>query len=183
MSVPNLRVLAPTDPLEVEAMTRWCATQEDGPVYLRLGKAGEPTLTETAEPWQFGRIRHLREGKDHCIVTYGVITKLAIATAEALEKKGLQTAVVAVPTLKPLDREGLGEILSSFDDISVVEESAPRALGIEVEALAFRSGFRGRLQTFALRDEFIHCYGSHDDILSAHGLSLPTLLKSVSSRD
>jgi len=144
-----------------------------------MGKAGEPTLTETAEPWQFGKIRHLREGKDHCIVTYGVITKLAIATAEALEKKGIQTAVVAVPTLKPLDREGLGEILSSFDDISVVEESAPRALGLEVEALAFRTRFTGRLQTFSLRDEFLHCYGSHDDILTAHGLNVGTILNRV----
>jgi len=71
--------------------------------------------------------------------------------------------------------------LSSFDDISVVEESAPRALGLEVEALAFRSGFKGRLQTFALRDEFIHCYGSHDDILSAHGLSLPTLIDAITT--
>lgn len=181
MAIPNMTVLAPCDPLEVEVMTRWCAYQQRGPVYLRMGKAGEPTLTETAEPWQFGKIRHLREGKDHCIVTYGVVTKLAIAVAEALEKKGIQTAVIAVPTLKPLDREGLAEILSSFDDISVLEESAPRALGLEVEALAFRSGFRGRLQTFALRDEFIHCYGSHDDILSAHGLSLPALVDAITA--
>lgn len=181
MAVPNMTVLAPCDPLEVESMTKWCAYQQRGPVYLRMGKAGEPTFTESAEPWQFGRIRHLRSGADHCIITYGVVTKLAVATAEGMERKGIRTAVVTVPTLKPLDREGLSEILASFDDISVIEESSPRALGLELEALAFRTGYRGRLQKFSLRDEFIHCYGSHDDILAAHGLSVPVLVNAIST--
>ena len=33
------------DPLEMAEATRWCATSSDGPVYMRLGKAGEPDLT------------------------------------------------------------------------------------------------------------------------------------------
>jgi len=60
-AVPNLTVISPCDPAEVEAATRWCATQEIGPVYLRLGKAGEPDLTKDAlDPWAFGKLRRLR---------------------------------------------------------------------------------------------------------------------------
>ena len=44
-AIPNLSVIAPCDPSETEAATRWCATQEQGPVYLRLGKAGEPDFS------------------------------------------------------------------------------------------------------------------------------------------
>lgn len=179
MAVPNMSILAPCDPLEVVAMTKWCADQKRGPVYLRMGKAGEPTLTESSEPWKFGTIRHLRTGTNHCIITYGVVTKLAVAVADALETLGLRAGIVTVPTLKPLDREGLTEILRMFDDVSVIEESAPRGLGLELEALAFRSGYSGRLQRFALRDEFIHCYGSHDDILEAHGLSVGSIVDSI----
>src|SRR6185437_15839164 len=50
------------------------AIQKNGPVYLRIGKAGEPDLTKGAEPWQFGKIRYLRRGTDVCILTYGCIT-------------------------------------------------------------------------------------------------------------
>ena len=172
MSIPNLNILAPCDPAEVEVMTRWCTEQELGPVYLRLGKAGEPDLTSHLNvPWQFGKIRRIREGKDHCIVTYGVVTRMALDVAEKLESRGVSTAVVTVPTLKPLDREGLGNLFAEFGNVTVIEESAPRALGLEVEALAFRTKYEGGLQVFALQDEFIHCYGSHDDILAAHGLS------------
>lgn len=180
MSVPNLRVLAPTDPLEVEAMTRWCATQEDGPVYLRLGKAGEPNLTaDLREPWKFGKVRTLRRGTSHCIVTYGVITKLALAVAQALESRGRSTSVVTVPTLRPLDQTGLIDILSSHSSVSVIEECVSRALGIEVEAMAHRAGFAGKVSKFSLKDEFIHCYGSHDDVLAAHGLTCDVITDEI----
>ena len=39
-AMPNMRVLAPCDPSEVSAATQWCIGNQDGPVYLRLGKAG-----------------------------------------------------------------------------------------------------------------------------------------------
>jgi len=182
MALPNMTVLAPTDPLEVEVMTRWCASQKRGPVYLRMGKAGEPVLTERAEPWEFGKIRRLRHGRDHCIVTYGVITKMAFDVAERLESAGLSTAIVTVPTLKPLDREGLTLLLNEFESISVLEESAPRALGLEMESLAFRNGYSGTLSNFALQDEFIHCYGTHEDLLAAHGLSADRIFNALSKR-
>lgn len=180
MTIPNMNVLAPCDPLEVEVMTRWCARQKVGPVYLRLGKAGEPDLTGSAlDSWEFGKVRRLRSGSDHCIITYGVITKLALAIADQLEARGTSCEIVTVPTLKPLDHDGLKGVLNRHSNVTVIEESAPRALGLEVEALAFRSGYQGSLKTFALRDEFIHCYGSHDDILAAHGLSLASLMPQI----
>jgi len=172
MSIPGLSVLAPCDPLEVDAMTRWCAVQETGPVYLRLGKAGEPTLTgELDQPWEFGRIRWLRKGGRHCIVTYGVITKMVLEIAEELERDGLEVSVVAVPTLKPLDYEGLSEVLMSHASVSVIEECVPRALAVEVQALAFQTNYGGSITTFSLKDQFIHSYGTHSDVLHAHGLS------------
>ena len=32
--------------LEMKKATKWCATKNTGPVYMRLGKVGEPILTE-----------------------------------------------------------------------------------------------------------------------------------------
>src|SRR5215469_16594735 len=69
-AIPNMQILAPCDPAECTEATKWCATQKNGPVYLRIGKAGEPALTKEAEPWVFGRLRYLRRGSDICILTY-----------------------------------------------------------------------------------------------------------------
>jgi len=171
-TIPNLSVIAPCDPAETEAATRWCATQERGPVYLRLGKAGEPDFTSKIhEPWEFGKVRQLRPGSDVCILTYGPIVGRAIAVADRLEAKGKRVALYSVHTLKPLDRQRLIEVLQNYKQVIVIEECAPNgSLGMRVRELASIVGATSRIDTFALQDAFIHCYGSHDDILDAHGL-------------
>ena len=173
-AIPNLAVVAPCDPSETEAATRWCATQERGPVYLRLGKAGEPDLTKQAtDGWAFGKLRRLREGHDVCILSYGPIMKRAFALAKRFAAAGKSAAIASVHTLKPLDVEGLAGILRSFKHIVVVEECAPNgSLAMRVKEFAWTSGASCRIDTFTLKDAFIHCYGSHDDILDAHGLSV-----------
>jgi len=44
------------------------------------------------------------------------------------------------------------------------------SLSMRIKELAWGIGARCRLDTFTLKDAFIHCYGTHDDILDAHGL-------------
>ena len=172
-TIPNLAVIAPCDPAETEAATRWCATQERGPVYLRLGKAGEPDFTKHApEAWQFGKVRQLRPGGDVALLSYGPIMKRTMAIADRFEAAGKQAAVFSVHTLKPLDRETLIGILRDYRDVVVIEECAPNgSLAMRVRELASIAGDQARLTTFTLQDAFIHCYGSHDDILDAHGLA------------
>jgi transketolase len=172
-TIPNMSVIAPCDPAETEAATRWCATQERGPVYLRLGKAGEPDFTsKLQDQWQFGKIRQLRPGGDVCILTYGPIVKRAMTIADRFGASGKRSAVYSVHTLKPLDREGLTRILQNYEHVVVIEECAPNgSLAMRVRELASITGAACRLDTFTLQDAFIHCYGSHDDILDAHGLA------------
>lgn len=172
-AIPNMTVVAPCDPAETRLVTRWCTTQQRGPVYLRLGKAGEPDLTGQADdPWQFGRLRYLSRGHDVCILSYGPTVKLAGDIAAHFRERGQSVSLVSVHTLKPLDREGVIKALLTHDRVVVIEELAPfGGLGPQVKALAWDAAARCRLDTFALEDAFHHVYGSHGELLSAHGLS------------
>lgn len=176
-AIPNMSIIAPCDPLETRAATLWCTQQTRGPVYLRLGKAGEPNFTENAEEaWEFGKFRYLKKGKDVCILSYGPIMKLAFGLAERLEKQGRSVSVASVHTVKPLDRDGVGLALKSHDQVIAIEECVPHGgLAGQVKEIAWEQHATCRLDTFTLRDEFIHCYGSHGDLLAAHGLDLPTI--------
>src|SRR5688572_24039542 len=66
-ALPNMTVVAPCDPAETAEVTRWLV-HLPGPVYLRLGKAGEPALTADAQPWVPGKVRLLKSGKDFCFL-------------------------------------------------------------------------------------------------------------------
>jgi transketolase len=177
-AIPNMTVIAPCDPPETRLATQWCTTQERGPVYLRLGKAGEPNLTANAEdPWEFGRLRYLRRGHDVCVLCYGPALKLASDVASHFHEQGRSVSLVSVHTLKPLDLEGLARALLGHSHVVVIEELAPYgSLGERVKALAWEAGARCRLDTFALDDAFHHVYGSHGDLLAAHGLTRDAIL-------
>ena len=175
-ALPNLTIMAPCDPLETAAATKAC-TVSQGPVYLRLGKSGEPDLTaEAVDPFEPGKIRLLKDGSDVCIISYGPIMKLAFEVAEKLERKGASVALVSAHTLKPLDVDGIAGILKKFSTVVVVEEhSVHGGLGAQTKQIAWESGANCDLFTFGLRDEFIHTFGTQRDLWQAHGLSVDNI--------
>jgi transketolase len=173
-AIPGMRVLAPCDPAEVRAATRYCASAR-GPTYLRLAKAGEPDLTADAvEPFAVGRVRRLRSGTgDVVIFSYGSIMRLALEVADELAAAGLSSTVVSVHTLKPLDREGIAALLTSHERAVVIEEHSPQGgLSGHVKEISLDSGAHRRVDAFTLEDEFIHLFGTHADLLRAHGLAV-----------
>jgi transketolase len=180
-AIPNMRVLAPCDPEETRAATQWCVAQEEGPVYLRLGKAGEPLITgDATSPFVFGTLRYLREGSDACVLGYGPILKMGMDAAKTLESRGISVAVASVHTLKPLDREGIRSALLRFPRVLVLEEMVPRGgLADAVKAIAWDAGAKCRIECLSLRHDFIHVYGKHEELLAAHGLSLTELLRRI----
>lgn len=170
-ALPNMRVIAPCDPEETNAAAQWCIKQEEGPVYLRLGKAGEPVITDKAPPFEFSKVRTIRSGRDALILGYGSILKMGIDAAVSLEKKGLSVAVASVHTLKPLDREGIADLLGRYSRIVVLEEMVPHGgLGEAVKAIAWDSGLSCTIKCLSLKHKFIHSHGSHGELLAAHGL-------------
>jgi transketolase len=177
-ALPNMQIVAPCDPLECTEATRWCATQKNGPVYLRIGKAGEPILTKDAEPWRFGKLRYLRRGRDICVLTYGVITKMAMQIADRLQAQGKSVSVVSCHTMKPLDRAGIIEALRTHRQVIVLEEHAPQGgLAPQTKQIGWDIRAECRIDTFTLQDAFLHNYGSHDDLLASHGLSPDRIIR------
>jgi transketolase len=173
-AIPNMSVVAPCDPPELTEAVR-AAVRHNGPMYLRLGKAGEPTLTANApDPFQFGKVRQIKSGQDACILSYGPIMKMAADLAAKMESEsGRSTALFSVHTLKPLDKDGIASILQRFPVVVVIEEHVERSgLGSQVKQVAWDAQARCRLLTFSLKDAFLHVYGSHDDVRRAHGLSV-----------
>lgn len=171
-ALPNMAIVAPCDPLETTAAV-WACAERKGPTYLRLGKAGEPALTtEAPEPFEFGKLRMIRDGRDVAIISYGPIMNLAFQAAEQLAGRGVQPAIFSAHTLKPLDVDGIARVLGRFDRVVVVEEHSVRGgLAGQVKQIAYEAGAKARIHGFSLQDEFIHTFGSTTDLWRAHGIT------------
>lgn len=183
-AVPNMRIVAPCDPAELRDVVSYCATQREGPVYLRIGKAGEPVLTDGAvEPWTFGKLRYLQRGSDVCILTYGPIARRGFELARQFEaERGLSVSVVSAHTLKPLDRKGLEAALESHAQVVVIEEHVPHGgLSSRVKEIAWDIRASCSLHCFTLADQFRHFYGTYDELLDENGLAVSTMFETVTA--
>lgn len=183
-ALPNMSVIAPSDPPETEAAT-WACAQHQGPVYLRLGKAGEPDLTSSAlEPFVFGKIRRIREGKKVNVMSYGPMLKMARDVADRLEQVDhAAVGLISAHTLKPLDRAGIADLLRRSETLVVMEEhSEIGGLAAQVKQIAWESGARCRIFGFSLKDRFIHVFGSQEELWRAHGISVDLVCDAVTGR-
>ena len=89
-------------------------------------------------------------------------------------------SLVSCHTLKPLDREGIEHALHTHKHVIVIEEHAPQGgLAPQTKQIAWDSGASCRLDCFTLKDEFIHNYGSYEDLLASHGISMQTIMNRI----
>ena len=180
-AIPNMTVLAPCDPDEMRLATEWCAKKSTGPVYMRLGKKGEPILTKNAKSkFEIGKLRFLTKGKDMAIISYGTMVSTAKEISENLEKKGISTSLISCHTIKPIDRKGLTKVMELHKKIVILEEHVPHGgLSSRVKEIALDNNFKGKIQCFTLKDKFIHFYGSHKELLEKHGISVKKILDKI----
>jgi transketolase len=170
-ALPGMTVLTPADPAEAHRAAR-AALAVDGPVYLRLGKNGEPAVLPDDEPFVVGRAATLREGADVTLASTGAILPELLAAATALAAVGIEATVLHFGTVKPFDTSALLDAAARTGAVVTLEEhTIVGGLGsAAAEALA-ESGVPARLRRVGLPDTFAHAVGSREYLLDQFGLT------------
>lgn len=111
-STPNMSILDVSDSTEIIQFPE-VAYQQEGPVYIRMRRGKHPHLFDQNKyQLEFGESYWLHEGTDVGIIASGIMTRRAIETAYLLEKEGVSANVLHVPSIKPIDSDGILEIAS-----------------------------------------------------------------------
>jgi transketolase len=156
--IPGLAVLAPGDEKELRPALH-AALEYPGPVYIRIGKKGEPVVHETEPKFEIGKALRVREGKEVWILALGNTLPLAMEAATQLDSRGVGCGVASMGSLKPLDTRILSEIFGSARVVATLEEhSVLGGLGTAVaEWLAANAAAaKAKLVSFGTPDEFLH---------------------------
>jgi transketolase len=171
--LPNMTVVAPGDPVEARAATR-AVVERPGPCYLRLGKAGEPVVHEAPIELELGRAIVVREGDDATVISTGGTLPLAARAADALAEDGVETRVLSMHTLRPLDDEAVLRAVSETRAVVTLEEhSVLGGLGSAVsELLAERTGARAPFKRLGVPPRFSPRVGSQEYLLAENGLDV-----------
>jgi len=121
-SIPNMVVICPGDAFEVRAALR-ASMQQDHPVYIRMGKKGEPVVhAGPLANLQIGKATPVSDGKDVCLLSTGNMLPEAIEAAHKLKQRGISAQVVSFHTVKPLDESYLKDAFGRFKLVATIEE-------------------------------------------------------------
>jgi transketolase len=99
-------IISPGDANELRAAMR-AIVEYDGPVYLRVSRDPGPVFMPADDRFTIGKSVVLCEGKDVTIISTSMMTGQALLASELLADEGISAHIVHVPTIKPLDVEGI----------------------------------------------------------------------------
>jgi transketolase len=171
-ALPGMVVLSPADPAEAMLATTAAATHR-GPVYLRLGRGGEPSLHEGEPDFSLGQGIVLRDGRDVSLIATGSILAVALEAADQLAAAGVTTQVVSMPTVKPLDEPLVVTALQTAMLVCTLEEhSIIGGLGSAVAEIAsVVSGPRAPVIRLGVPDRFAQEVGTQHHLRRLDGLA------------
>lgn len=118
--IPGITILAPSDPGEIQEAVKAMLAYK-GPVYMRIGNPKIPQIFER-EPFIIGKGKLLREGTDVTIITTGSTTGYALKAVLQLQKLGISSELIGMPTVVPLDRELVRSSAIKTGRVITVEE-------------------------------------------------------------
>jgi len=178
--LPGITVMAPGDPVEAVHATR-AVVEQSGPFYLRLGKAGEPTVHQGDIDFKIGRAIQLRDGKDITLISTGSLLHTAVNVTEQLAAQGISSRLLSMHTLKPLDNDAILSAARQTRAIVTLEEhSILGGLGGAVaEVLAEADEVHVPFRRIGLPPVFSPHIGSQSYMLEKHGLDAASLVKTI----
>ncbi|SRR5579859_144834 len=172
-TLPGMTVFAPCDKVELR-LGLAAGLRQDGPLYMRIGKKGEPVIHKEAPDFALGKMLTVRPGDEICLLVAGTIMAPALEAAERLAAAGRSVRVESVHTVKPLDEARLAEIFQRCRLVAAIEEHGRIGglAGAVAEWAAPRGALaRTRFLSFGVEDRFMKDVGSQDYARAQFGLS------------
>ena len=142
---PGLKVVAPSTPYDAKGLLKSAVRDDDPVVFLEHKKTyrlvrGEVPDEEYTLPIGVADVK--RPGRDLTIVTYGLTLHYCLEAAEQAAADGIDTEVVDLRTLSPLDTDMVLESVKKTGKLLIVhEDNITGGVGAEIAALVADQAF------------------------------------------
>ncbi len=176
-AMANMVVVAPADETETRQAIK-AIVDYDGPVYLRLTRPETPILFDDTYQFELGKSTLIRDGDDLTVFSTGVQTTRVFEAAQLLAADGIETKLVHVPTIKPLDEEAIVEAAKETGFVVTAEEHT--IIGGLGGAIAETLGdqYPVPVKRLGLADIFGES-GPNDALLEKYGISVEKMAEAI----
>ena len=181
-SIANMTVVCPGDPCEAEAAVRAIVNQ-NGPSYLRLGKAGEPRLHADGLDITLGKSIEMQRGNALTIIATSTMLSTAVDVTKTLADRGINARLISMHTIKPIDEEAIVHAAQETPLIVTIEEhSRIGGLGSAVAETLSLKDCRTSHLLLAAPDAFATFCGSQKYLRAQCDLDHDAIVATITAR-
>ncbi len=177
-ALSNMQIYSPSDSY-MAALLVDISLNSKSPMYIRLDRDKLPVLSDENLNFHSG-FSVLEDGDDVCIISTGVMVHIAVEIAEELRKHSIQTKVIDVYRLKPLNSKGIIKAIRRIKKIITFEEHTIHGgLGSIIAELLADANLTIPLKRFAITDALLYAYGARSNLHRERGLDKNSVVKAV----
>lgn len=173
-ALPGMTIYNPSDSVTCAALGR-LAYKNAGPTYVRIDKGVYPQVHENIHDFSSG-FGVIGPGRDVIIVSTGVMVHQALKVADELSKLSIDTSVIDLYRIKPVDTESLVSVLEQGERIvSLEEHCVVGGIGSLLSEVLTEKGSVLPLKKIALPDQNYHENGNRRLLHAWHGLDVDSV--------
>ncbi len=180
-TIPNLAILAPADPEEMEKLIYEIINYKH-PVYIRFGLGGEKNIFKKKQKFKIGQGIFLNKIQKLNIISTGSITQEANEIRKYYKQFNVNIGLLHLGTFKPLDEKKIIQLLKKGKKIAVIEEHYENSgLGSSVLQICLKNRIKieNNIRIFGIPNKFQKCYGKHDTIKEYWQLDKKSLVRKL----
>ena len=177
--IPNMNVIVPSDYLEAKKATLEMA-KIDEPFYMRLPRIDSPVYTSSKTPFKIGKANILTVSKkpEVTIIACGLMVYHALEAWKELKKNGIETIVINLHTIKPLDEETIIRSVKLTGAVVTIEEhQVVGGMGSSVSECLSKN-FPVPMEILGVQDRFGQS-GKPKELFKEYGLTKEDIIDSV----
>jgi len=168
-AMPGMVVIDPADEVEVSQAVK-AIVEYEGPVYLRLTRDEWPLVSPPNHHFRIGKACIVREGKDVTLIGSGMMVSQCMEAAKILAQHGIESKVINISTIKPLDIETIIRAAKETEAIVVAENhNIIGGLGSAV-AEALGENYPVVMKRVGVKDAFTEC-GQNNELLRKYDMT------------
>ena len=150
--------MAPKDEAELRNMLYTAVEHCNGPVAVRYPRGsalGDP-LKDGFEKMEIGKGETIIHGDDVALLALGSMVDYSLKAAELLRQDGINTEVINMRFVKPLDVEKLDEVSDKFTKIVTLEDNnLPGGFGSAIVEYFSDKNYKNDILRIGLPDKFV----------------------------
>ena len=178
-TLANLTIICPGDPIETELAVKK-AIEIKGPVYIRLGRAGEAIVHDKRPKFSIGKGLIIKEGKDITIIATGNMLGIGLEVSKKLKNRGISVRLISMHTIKPFDSEIIIDSVKKTKAIfSLEEHSIIGGLGSAVSEVLAENNINTVFKRLGVSDRFTKEIGDQEYMRKVNGLSIDSIVEVI----